>query len=66
LRAEELKPMSSQNPEKAAESIKSAPQLPEDIAAQVRAEYAKFLEKRDAIRKSTGKTRRALLHTLLS
>jgi hypothetical protein len=38
----------------------------EEIAAQVRAEYAKFIEKRDAIRKSAGKLRRSMLHTLLS
>lgn len=58
--------MSAHNPEAPVDPIKSAPRTSEEIVVQVRAEFARFIEKRDAIRKSTGKLRRTLLHTLLA
>jgi hypothetical protein len=36
-----------------------------DFAAQVRAEYAKYIEKRDALRKSSGRIRRTGLQASL-
>ena len=38
-----------------------SPSRADEIAAQVRLEYARFLEKRDAIRKENGRRRRTAL-----
>jgi hypothetical protein len=53
-------------PQTPADAVKSSSLPSADIADQVRAEFAKFLEKRDAIRKSSPKLRRTLLNALLS
>jgi hypothetical protein len=58
--------MNAHTPQAPADAVKSSSLPSADIADQVRAEYAKFLEKRDAIRKSTGRLRRSVLQTLLN
>ena len=44
----------------------SSPRAPEEIAAQVRLEYTRYIEKRDALRKVTGRLRRTFLFAQLS
>lgn len=62
--------MEEKNPtQRAGDPGMSAESTPEtrDVAAQVRTEFEKYMEKRDAARRSLGKLRRtALLEKLLS
>ena len=58
--------MSAKTPSPTPQSLlPTQPGLPdaraEEIAAQVRSEYARFIEKRDALRKENGRRRRTAL-----
>jgi len=60
--------MSTQHPKPTTAALPHpgvSPSQEEDFATQVRAEYAKYLEKRDAIRKASGRIRRTVLNQAL-